>query len=80
MVRSRQRQDPHGWVLIRGWNATYKKQLRAVPRELFAIEKQHLRPLPVWVPEGYRLAALACGLAAASPSKYVLVTSYSSKS
>ena len=36
-------------------NATYKKHLRAVPRELFAIEQQHLRPLPVWVPEVYRL-------------------------
>ena len=37
-----------------GWNATYKKHLRAVPRELFAME-QHLRPLPAWVPEVYRL-------------------------
>jgi transposase len=36
-------------------NATYKKHLRAVPRELFALEQQHLRPLPVWVPEVYRL-------------------------
>jgi transposase len=36
-------------------NATYKKHLRAVPRELFAMEHQHLRPLPVWVPEVYRL-------------------------
>ena len=36
-------------------NATYKKHLRAVPRELFAIEQQHLRPLPVWAPEVYRL-------------------------
>ncbi len=36
-------------------NATYKKHLRAVPRELFAMEQQHLRPLPVWVPEVYRL-------------------------
>jgi len=26
-----------------------------VPRELFAVEQQHLRPLPVWVPEVYRL-------------------------
>jgi len=30
-------------------------RLRAVPRELFAIEQQHLRPLPAWVPEVYRL-------------------------
>ncbi len=36
-------------------NATYKKHLRAVPRELFAMEQQHLTPLPVWVPEVYRL-------------------------
>src|SRR5712691_10150583 len=36
-------------------NATYKKHLRAVPRELFAMEQQHLRPLPVWVPDVYRL-------------------------
>ncbi len=36
-------------------NATYKKHLRAVPRELFVLERQHLRPLPVWVPEVYRL-------------------------
>jgi hypothetical protein len=36
-------------------NSTYKKHLRAVPRELFAVEQQHLRPLPVWVPEVYRL-------------------------
>jgi transposase len=36
-------------------NGTYKKHLRAVPRELFAMEQQHLQPLPVWVPEVYRL-------------------------
>ncbi|HEX2714567.1 MAG TPA: IS21 family transposase [Candidatus Acidoferrales bacterium] len=36
-------------------NATYKKHLRAVPRELFAVEQQHLKPLPVWIPEIYRL-------------------------
>jgi transposase len=36
-------------------NATYKKHLRAIPRELFAVEHNHLRPLPVWVPEVYRL-------------------------
>jgi hypothetical protein len=36
-------------------NATYKKHIRAVPRELFAVERQHLKPLPVWVPEVYRL-------------------------
>jgi hypothetical protein len=36
-------------------NATYKKHIRAVPRELFVIEKLHLKPLPVWIPEVYRL-------------------------
>lgn len=36
-------------------NATYKKHLRAVPRELFAVERLHLKPLPAWIPEPYRL-------------------------
>ncbi len=36
-------------------NSTYKKHLRAVPRELFAVERLHLQPLPVWIPEVYRL-------------------------
>jgi hypothetical protein len=36
-------------------NSTYKKHIRAVPRELFAVERMQLRPLPVWVPEVYRL-------------------------
>ena len=36
-------------------NSTYKKHLRAVPRELFAIERMHLKPLPAWIPEVYRL-------------------------
>jgi transposase len=36
-------------------NATYKKHVRAVPRELFVLEQSHLRPLPVWIPEVYRL-------------------------
>src|SRR5256712_10530523 len=36
-------------------NGTYKKHLRAVPRELFAVERLHLKPLPVWIPEVYRL-------------------------
>src|SRR5436309_5574514 len=36
-------------------NATYKQHIRAVPRELFAVERQHLKPLPVWIPEVYRL-------------------------
>lgn len=36
-------------------NATYKKHLRAIPRELYAVERSHLKPLPVWIPEVYRL-------------------------
>jgi hypothetical protein len=38
-------------------NATYKKHIRAVPRELYAIERTHLKPLPAWIPEPYRLHA-----------------------
>ena len=36
-------------------NATYKKHIRAVPRDLFAVERMHLKPLPAWIPEVYRL-------------------------
>jgi transposase len=36
-------------------NSTYKKHIRAVPRELFAVERLHLNPLPAWIPEVYRL-------------------------
>jgi len=36
-------------------NGTYKKHIQAVPRELFAVERLHLKPLPAWVPEVYRL-------------------------
>src|SRR5436305_229263 len=36
-------------------NATYKKHIRAIPRELFATERIHLKPLPAWIPEVYRL-------------------------
>jgi transposase len=36
-------------------NGTYKKHIRAVPRELFALERLHLKPLPSWIPEVYRL-------------------------
>jgi hypothetical protein len=36
-------------------NSTYKKHIRAVPSELFAIERMHLKPLPAWIPEPYRL-------------------------
>src|SRR5271166_4778511 len=36
-------------------NATYKKHIRAVPRELFAVERLHLKSLPAWIPDVYRL-------------------------
>jgi len=36
-------------------NATYKKHIRAVPRELFAVERLRLKPLPAWIPEPYLL-------------------------
>ena len=36
-------------------NSTYKKHIRAVPRELFAVERLHLKALPGWIPEVYRL-------------------------
>ena len=36
-------------------NSTYKKHIRAVPRNQFAVERLHLKPLPVWIPEVYRL-------------------------
>ncbi len=41
---------------------TYKKHLRAVPRELFAIEPLHLKPLLAWTPEvrtGFCISAWA---------------------
>ena len=36
-------------------NVTYKKHLRAVPRELWVLERTRLKPLPGWIPEVYRL-------------------------
>jgi transposase len=36
-------------------NNTYKKHIHAVPRELFAVERLRLKPLPAWIPEPYRL-------------------------
>jgi transposase len=36
-------------------NASYKKHIRAIPRELYQVEHPKLRPLPVWVPEPYLL-------------------------
>ncbi len=34
-------------------NATYRRHLKAKPVELYATERAHLRPLPVWIPEPY---------------------------
>jgi transposase len=34
-------------------NRSYKKHIRARPVELFATERAHLKPLPVWIPEPY---------------------------
>ena len=36
-------------------NSTYKKHIRAIPRELFAIERVHLKPLPAHIPDVYLL-------------------------
>lgn len=36
-------------------NATFKRSLQAVPRELFQAEAPRLKPLPAWVPEVYTL-------------------------
>jgi transposase len=36
-------------------NSTYKKHIRAIPRELFTVERMHLKLLPAWIPEVYRL-------------------------
>lgn len=36
-------------------NQSYKRHLRAKPIELYAVEKTCLRPLPLWIPEPYRL-------------------------
>ena len=36
-------------------NSTYKRHLRAKPVELYATERPHLKPLPVWIPDPYRL-------------------------
>jgi len=44
-----------GSAVVDRVNSTYKKHIRAVPRELFAFEQRHLKPLPAWIPEVYRL-------------------------
>lgn len=36
-------------------NATYKRHLRAKPIELYALERTRLRPLPVHIPDPYRI-------------------------
>jgi hypothetical protein len=36
-------------------NATYKKHLRAIPRELYTVERPALQRLPLWVPPVYRV-------------------------
>lgn len=36
-------------------NASYKKHIRAIPIELYATERTHLKPLPLWIPEPYKL-------------------------
>jgi transposase len=42
-----------------GWcdktNSTHKRSLGAAPRELYVIESPYLRPLPIWVPDVYRM-------------------------
>src|SRR5260370_1537599 len=46
-------QRPREWC-AKG-TSTYKKHIRAIPRELFSVERLHLKPLPAWIPEVYRL-------------------------
>ncbi len=36
-------------------NASYKRHIRAVPRDLWIVERPLLQPLPCWCPEPYRL-------------------------
>lgn len=36
-------------------NCTHKRSLGASPRELYEIERPYLRPLPIWVPDVYKL-------------------------
>jgi transposase len=36
-------------------NGTYKKHIRAIPRELYQVEHPRLRRLPIWVPDPYLL-------------------------
>lgn len=60
-------------------NATYKRHLRAIPRELYAAERMHLRPLPVWVPPVYRLHQRIVdieGYVSVSANRYSVPESY----
>lgn len=36
-------------------NGSFKRHLRARPRELFAVEQARLIPLPVWIPDPYEI-------------------------
>jgi hypothetical protein len=53
----------HDWAdanrQARAWcdkvNAKFRDDLKASPRELFAIEQPHLKPLPIWAPPVYLL-------------------------
>jgi transposase len=36
-------------------NNTYKRHLKAKPVDLFALERAHLRRLPIWIPEPYEI-------------------------
>ena len=40
-----------GWVS----SPDVEQAVLTVPRELFAMERLHLKPLPAWIPEVYRL-------------------------
>ncbi|MBZ5619100.1 MAG: hypothetical protein LAQ69_10315 [Acidobacteriia bacterium] len=54
-------------------NSTYKKHIRAVPRELFAVERLRLKPLPCWIPEVYRLhPRMGCGRLCRAPQQPLL--------
>ena len=60
-------------------NATYKRYLRAIPRELYAAERMHLQTLPVWVPPVYRLHQRIVdieGYVSVSANRYSVPESY----
>jgi transposase len=43
-------------------NGTRKRHLGASPRELFALEQPHLKPLPEWIPPVYRIHQRIVGI------------------